>query len=58
MIIFTGVYGAKLMQQWQGFEDGNVTLLFLLLFFTSSFFLTNVSLLPQQRRLCSMKVIG
>jgi hypothetical protein len=22
MIIFTGVYGAKLMQQWEDFEDG------------------------------------
>ena len=38
MIIFTGVYGAKLMQQWQGFEDGNVTLLFLLLFLHLLFF--------------------
>jgi hypothetical protein len=28
MIIFRGVYGAKLMQQWQGFEDGNVPLFF------------------------------
>jgi hypothetical protein len=23
MIIFTGVYGAKLMHQWEKFEDGN-----------------------------------
>jgi hypothetical protein len=32
MIIFTGVYGAKLMQQWQGFEEGNIPFLLLLCF--------------------------
>ncbi len=26
MIIFTGVYGAKLMQQWESFEDGKLFL--------------------------------
>ncbi len=25
MIIFSGVYGAKLMQQWEAFEDGKIS---------------------------------
>jgi hypothetical protein len=32
MVIFTGVYGAKLMLQWENFEDGEV-----LFFFVYSF---------------------
>jgi len=31
MVIFTGVYGAKLMQQWENFEDGEVLLFICLL---------------------------
>jgi hypothetical protein len=59
MIIFTGVYGAKLMQQWEDFEDGEV----LYLSFTSPFFdrtyISDFSLyLLLQQRLFLMRVIG
>jgi hypothetical protein len=44
MIIFTGVYGAKLMRQWENFEDGKVT--FTLVILEIYFFLTLSSLFP------------
>jgi hypothetical protein len=32
MIIFTGVYGAKLIGQWEAFEGGKIFLLFVFIF--------------------------
>jgi hypothetical protein len=39
MIFFTGVYGAKLMREWEKLEDGKFLFLFVYSFCFSSFFL-------------------
>ncbi len=60
MVIFTGVYGAKLMKEWEKFKDGELLLspciLFPLLLLIS--FSVSASFTALQQRLFLMRVIG
>jgi hypothetical protein len=55
MIIFTGVYGAKLMQQWEDFGDGEVLFVFAIAFYMVLFTSTLFCL---QQRFFLMRVTG
>jgi hypothetical protein len=64
MVIFTGVYGAKLMKEWEKFEDGELLLspcvlfpLLLLISFSVSVSVS-ASFMALQQRLFLMRVIG
>jgi hypothetical protein len=47
LIIFTGVYGAKLMKQWESFEDGNAICLDFCFYFYSTYIFCLLMLLAK-----------